>query len=167
MRRLPQSLKLFVKSTIKSIPGIHISFGDFVNSFPPGTSDIFEMKLIDECKNAYGFNIERIENKLSSQESGKPETLVCKIRLNRKSEIVIFDSDNRKNIRMSLKPVGSKDEFLFSIPADNLDKTKKQIKIPGTEKVILAWRIKSRQKVGRKRLSPEEERKLKSIGYIQ
>ena len=80
---------------------------------------------------------------------------------------MIFSHPRFKKIVLSLKPKGLNEEFLYLIPARDLDSTEKQIKTSGTDKQILAWKVKSTIGGIRKRLSPEEEQKLRSLGYIQ
>ncbi|MCK5055501.1 MAG: sulfatase [Candidatus Aminicenantes bacterium] len=153
MEKLPFALRTFAEDTIKNFPGIHISCADFAGGE-------FEIKLTDVSNNVYGFNFETIE---ISHVSGN---LICKARLKRKAELVIFNNPGIKKIKLSLKPPVSNEEFLFSILIDDLDITKKQIKAQGKGKVLLAWKVKSKRQAARKRLSPEEEKKLRSLGYI-
>ncbi len=162
MEKLPPALKTFVEDTIKLFPGIHISFADFADNF----SGVFEIELIGVRNNVYGFGIEKIEFK-PSHEQEKPGNVVYRIKLNRKSELVMFDHPDFEKISLSLKPIGANEEYLFSIPAGNLSIAKEPIKTNGTDKVLLAWEVKPKRKAVRKRLSPDEENKLRSLGYIQ
>jgi len=159
LEKLPPEMNTFAEDTIKSFPGIHISF--------EGTGEgVFEMKFVGARKKAYGFEIEKIGIKSSYAEEGSEE-FVFTVKLRKKSEMVIFSHPESKKIALSLKPVGLKEEFLYFIPGRGLDSTKMRIKANGTDKELVVWEVKSVIGNVRKRLSSEEEQRLRSLGYIQ
>ncbi len=155
---LPDSLKKFAEDTIQSVPGIHISFADFADGQ-------YEMKLSEAGKyinSVYGFNIEMLENNLPTD----PANFLCKVRFGAESELVIKDQ-KVEGMSLLLKPQDSSKEFLFVIRAADLGTEKNRITAPETDKALLAWIVKPTHEAAQRTLSPEEEEKLRSLGYIQ
>lgn len=167
MGKLPDSMARFVADTIESLPGVHISFSSFADSE-------YEMKFVGTAKfhvanmgadAILGFDIEKIEDKVATL----PNDFLSQVLFSESSKMVIINHDEAtmSDITISLKPLNSSEEFVFTILADEIEAQEKQINAHGTEKALRVRRVKPEYAIAQRELSPEDEEKLRSLGYIQ
>ena len=167
-KEIPGRLRRQMRQTIERFPGVHVDFGAFAG-------ETYEIEILAPPRvlesRLYGFDVQRASwpGDEASYRAGEPEpeSLRLVLTFSRRSRMVLRNKG--KKLAFNLYPAAGRGDpltfVLDGIANKTMGKTTVRADSGNPDKSVTVWRV-GRALAGKKRLSPDEEEKLRALGYL-
>jgi len=156
---IPPRLERALRQTIEQFPGIHIDLGALA-----GRRYELELAIGQDYHNRiYAFDVERIRREAEED----PKTLRCPVTFSDRSRLIIRNRIKGSGAVLLLHPPdgGETLSFLLEPPDASGERRKVPARRSGDGVTLSVWRV-DKTAISAAGLSPEEEEKLRTLGYL-